>query len=77
MAPPPQQTEADAVVEKVPASSEEETPMEQENPEGAPNPEPNSADPSESQEKQDTEEHSKMPEHPGRDSDSEGEDSGE
>ncbi|XP_045899068.1 RNA helicase aquarius-like isoform X1 [Micropterus dolomieu] len=76
---PPQQTKTDTVVEKVPASSgeaQEETPMEQENPEGEASLEPNSEDTSEKKENQDTVDHAKMPEHPGRDSDSDGEDSG-
>uniref|UniRef100_A0A4W6EM52 RNA helicase aquarius n=1 Tax=Lates calcarifer TaxID=8187 RepID=A0A4W6EM52_LATCA len=77
---PPQQTKTDAVVEKVPVSSgdpQEETPMEQENPEGEASSEPNTEDTSEKEENQDTAGHDKMPEHPGRDSDSDGEDSGE
>lgn len=77
---PPQQTKADAVVEKAPASSaepQEETPMEQDNPEGEASSEPNSEDTSKKGENQDTADHAKMPEHPGRDSDSDGEDSGE
>lgn len=52
--------------------------MEQENPEGESSPKPNSEDTSEKEEtKDDTVGHAKMPEHPGRDSDSDGEDSGE
>lgn len=76
---PPQQTKTDAVVENVPARSgelQEETPMEQDNPDGGANSEPNSGDTRESEGKQDTVGHEKMPEHPGRDSDSEGENSG-
>lgn len=80
MALPPQQTKADAAAEKAPASSgepQEETPMEQDNPEGEANSEPKSEDTSNKGENQDAADHAKMPEHPGRDSDSEGEDSGE
>lgn len=79
MALPPHQTKTDTVHETTPASSEdpqEETPMEQETPEGEANSEPNSEDRSEMKETQDTADHAKMPKHPGRDSDSEGEDSG-
>lgn len=68
---PPQQTEADAAAEKEPVGSgeqREETPMEQETPEGEPK--PNAEDTSEKEEKQDAVGHAKMPEHPGRDSDS-------
>lgn len=58
-----------------PASSEdrqEETPMEQEPPKG----EQSSEDTSEKNKtEEDAAEHTKMPEHPGRDSDSDGEDS--
>lgn len=67
-------------MEKVPASSvepQEETPMEQENPEGEANSEPKSGETREKDGNQDTVAHAKMPEHPGRDSDSDGEDSGE
>lgn len=67
-------------MEKVPASSgdpQEETPMEQETPEGEASSEPNSEGTHEKEENQDTVGHAKMPEHPGRDSDSDGEDSGE
>lgn len=80
MALPPHQTKTDAVDETAPATSEdpqEETPMEQETTEGEANSEPNSKDRSEIKENQDTADHTKMPEHPGRDSDSEGEDVGE
>lgn len=80
LAPPPQQTKKEDVLEKEPASSgkqQEETPMEQENPEGETSSVPNLEDTSEKEEIDDTVDHSKMPEHPGRDSDSEGEDSGE
>uniref|UniRef100_A0A8C9Z3V0 RNA helicase aquarius n=1 Tax=Sander lucioperca TaxID=283035 RepID=A0A8C9Z3V0_SANLU len=69
-----------AVVEEAPVSSgepQEETPMEQDTPEGEATSEPNSEDTSEKEENQDTVGHAKMPEHPGRDSDSDGEDSGE
>nr|XP_020469667.1 intron-binding protein aquarius [Monopterus albus] len=74
---PPQQTKTDNAVEKVPAScgeSQEETPMEQENPGGEGSSE---ATLDSTSEKEETVDHSKMPEHPGRDSDSDGEDSGE
>lgn len=77
---PPQQTKTVAVVEEAPVSSgepQEETPMEQDTPEGEATSEPNSEDTSEKEENQDTVGHAKMPEHPGRDSDSDGEDSGE
>ncbi|KAE8290116.1 Intron-binding protein aquarius Intron-binding protein of 160 kDa [Larimichthys crocea] len=76
---PPQQAKTDALAEKAPASSgepQEETPMEQETPEAEAKPEPNSEDTSEKKENEDTADHAKMPEHPGRDSDSDGEDSG-
>lgn len=77
---PPQQTEAaDATAEKAPDSSEEpekETPMEQENPEGETSSEPKTENTSES-ESRDPVDHTKMPEHPGRDSDSDEEDNGE
>lgn len=79
LAPPPHQTKTDAVAETKPASSgdpQEETPMEQETPEGEANSEPNAEDTSEMKENQDTADHAKMPQHPGRDSDSDGEDSG-
>lgn len=77
---PPQQTKTDAVAEKAPASSGEsqaETPMEQETPEAEASSEPNSEENSEKMENQDTSGRAKMPEHPGRDSDSDGEDSGD
>ncbi|XP_041668870.1 RNA helicase aquarius [Cheilinus undulatus] len=77
---PPQQAKKDVALEKAPSSSgdvQEETPMEQEAQEGSKNSEPMSEDSKEEPESQDTEEHAKMPEHPGRDSDSDGEDSGE
>uniref|UniRef100_A0A8D3DPT1 RNA helicase aquarius n=1 Tax=Scophthalmus maximus TaxID=52904 RepID=A0A8D3DPT1_SCOMX len=80
MALPPQQTKKDTVVEEAPASSgepQEETPMEQETPEGEASSEPNSEDTSEKEENPDAVGHAKMPEHPGRDSDSDGENSGE
>lgn len=80
LAEPPQQTKTDAVVEEQPARTEdlqEETPMEQENPEGEISSVPSTEDTSEKEENQDTVGHAKMPEHPGRDSDSDGEDSGE
>uniref|UniRef100_A0A8D0D224 RNA helicase aquarius n=1 Tax=Sander lucioperca TaxID=283035 RepID=A0A8D0D224_SANLU len=80
LAMPPQQTKTVAVVEEAPVSSgepQEETPMEQDTPEGEATSEPNSEDTSEKEENQDTVGHAKMPEHPGRDSDSDGEDSGE
>lgn len=51
--------------------------MEQETPEGEANSEPKSEDTSDKEEQKETEGHAKMPEHPGRDSDSEEEDSGE
>ncbi|CAJ1073365.1 RNA helicase aquarius isoform X2 [Xyrichtys novacula] len=81
---PPQQSKSNAAVQKAPASPEEpqeDTPMEQEAPEGG-DAELKSEDTSESKDSQDTdsqetEEHAKMPEHPGRDSDSDGEDSEE
>lgn len=47
--------------------------MEQENPEGTASTEPNSEDPGEKEGNKDTDGHAKMPEHPGRDSDSDGE----
>lgn len=74
MALPPQQTKTDTVAEKASANSEEpqeETPMEQETPEGEASTEPTSEDTSEEKESPDKAEHAKMPEHPGRDSDSE------
>lgn len=77
---PPQQTKTDDVLEKEPASSgeqQEQSDMEQENPEGEAGSVPNSEDTSEKEESGNAVDHSKMPEHPGRDSDSEGEDSGE
>lgn len=57
------------MAEKAPASSGE--------PQEENHMEPNSEDISERKEHQDRAEHAKMPEHPGRDSDSDGEDSGE
>lgn len=51
--------------------------MEQETPQGEPNSEPSVENTSEMKVDQDTADHAKMPEHPGRDSDSDGEDSGE
>uniref|UniRef100_A0A665WP71 RNA helicase aquarius n=1 Tax=Echeneis naucrates TaxID=173247 RepID=A0A665WP71_ECHNA len=77
---PPQQTKTDAVVESEPVVSEdpqEETSMEQENTEGEESSEPSSKDTSAKEENQDKVGHAKMPEHPGRDSDSDGEDSGD
>uniref|UniRef100_A0A667YP42 RNA helicase aquarius n=1 Tax=Myripristis murdjan TaxID=586833 RepID=A0A667YP42_9TELE len=53
---------------------QEETPMEQESPEGEANMEPNSEHTTEREGNQETEDHAKMPEHPGRDSDSDDED---
>lgn len=79
MALPPQQSKTDKVAEKAPANSEEpqeETPMEQETPEGEASAEPTSEDTGEEKGSPDEAEHAKMPEHPGRDSDSDGEDSG-
>uniref|UniRef100_A0A7N6C173 RNA helicase aquarius n=1 Tax=Anabas testudineus TaxID=64144 RepID=A0A7N6C173_ANATE len=76
---PPQQTKKEGVVEKEPAGSgeeQEQTPMEQENPEGEASSVPKSEETSEKEDSENTVDHSKMPEHPGRDSDSE-EDSGE
>uniref|UniRef100_A0A667YTH2 RNA helicase aquarius n=1 Tax=Myripristis murdjan TaxID=586833 RepID=A0A667YTH2_9TELE len=77
---PPQQTSAEAAVQEEAASSgepQEETPMEQESPEGEANMEPNSEHTTEREGNQETEDHAKMPEHPGRDSDSDDEDSTE
>lgn len=70
---PPQQSQEDAAVETKQGSSAEpqpETPMEQETP-GAANPEPNAEKTTEEEGDQETVDHTKMPEHPGRDSDSE------
>lgn len=71
---PPHQTKTDAAAKSVPAGSEEpreETPMEQDAPEGGAKSEPSAADTGEMKESEDAAEHAKMPEHPGRDSDSE------
>lgn len=79
MALPPQQSKTDKVAEKAPPNTEElqeETPMEQETPEGEASAEPTSEDTGEEKGSPDEAEHAKMPEHPGRDSDSDGEDSG-
>ncbi|XP_007576287.1 RNA helicase aquarius [Poecilia formosa] len=73
LAMPPQQSQEDAAVETEQGSSAEpqpETPMEQETP-GAANPEPNAEKAAEEEGDQETVDHTKMPEHPGRDSDSE------
>uniref|UniRef100_A0A673CNS9 RNA helicase aquarius n=1 Tax=Sphaeramia orbicularis TaxID=375764 RepID=A0A673CNS9_9TELE len=71
---PPQQTKTDAEEQQTPARSEEQqdqTPMEQETP-GEVDSKPKSEDTADL----DPAGHAKMPEHPGRDSDSDGEDSG-
>lgn len=73
---PPKQTQKDAGALSTTATSkepQEETPMEQENPEGTASTEPNSEDAGEKEGNKDTDGHAKMPEHPGRDSDSDGE----
>uniref|UniRef100_A0AAX7TCD2 Aquarius intron-binding spliceosomal factor n=1 Tax=Astatotilapia calliptera TaxID=8154 RepID=A0AAX7TCD2_ASTCA len=73
---PPKQTPKDAGALSTTATSkepQEETPMEQENPEGTASTEPNSEDAGEKEGNKDTDGHAKMPEHPGRDSDSDGE----
>ncbi|XP_068616124.1 RNA helicase aquarius-like, partial [Brachionichthys hirsutus] len=67
--------------EKEPVSSQdqepqEETPMEQDAPEGETISEPNSEEAGEMKDDEKTSDHAKMPEHPGRDSDSDGDDKG-
>lgn len=81
MAPPPQQIKTEPAAEKGAAANsveqQEETPMEQDTEEVKASLEPRSEDTSVKTENQNPEDHTKMPQHPGRDSDSDGEESGE
>ena len=82
MAPPPKQTKTDAVMEEAAAAPsstgpQEETPMEQDTPEGKDGSEPQTEDAGTKEEIEDAKIHAKMPEHPGRDSDDEDEDTAE
>lgn len=79
MALPPQQTKTDAGAEEAPDNSQkpqDDTPMEQDTP-GDTGSEPNTGDTSEAPTDQGTENHAKMPEHPGRDSDSDEDEAGD